>query len=323
MQGLESTEDILSYQLRHTKVEDPRQINPGIAPSLAQLTQSLLNPFPEGRPSSKALLDQWPSIIAEAKRWRRQTRPAITRPRAPIKRSLRLLVIDPSPIKRHLVGGFAERLGCEVTMTQKPRDATRGLLGTFDVVIIPTELPDVDAAAVAQHLRTHFPEQRLLLMSSHGERVLDCKQAGADIHITLPGELTRLAEYLETTRRQANHEGNTPLRTLSAHEPVSSTVLETWHARPPQELRNAIEEFFGSMPSLLAQLDSNSRFEDADICNQIEDRAARLGALHLARLAKSYCMLQQAGEMDDPSGFIQELESEYQRVFRQLLTLVH
>lgn len=322
LQGLESTEDILAYQLRHTEVEDPRQINPSISPGLAQLTRSLLDPAPQNRPSSAQLLARWPNIVAEARKWRRQTRPSLPAARPPVKRALRLLVIDPNPVKRLLVGGFTERLGCKVKMTDNPRDATRGLLGPFDVMIMPTELPNIDATAVAKHLKLHFPEQRLLLMSSHGERVLDCAEIGADIQITLPGELTRLAEYLETIRRRANNENHTPLDTLNAHEPVSSTILDTWFARPRIELKHAIEEFFGAMPSLVAQLELATPPEVVEICLQIEDRSSHLGALHLARLAKSFTMLVEAGEMPNPSGFIRELEDEYQRVFRQLLTIV-
>ncbi len=322
---LDSIDRIVAHQMEQSRAPDPRTINRDILPALAEVTSRLLSPQPADRPTSADLLAQWPRLIAEARRHSRR----IGRTKVsvfgldPRRRPLQVVIVDPSSIKRHLIGSYAERLGCEVTVADDPRSLTRGEIGPFDVAILPTELPKVDAAGVSRHLREHFPGMRVVLMSSHGERVLDHADAGADIHLTVPGELSRLGEYLDSLRRSAGQDGGTPINTLELHEAVSSTVLSSWLARPRPELQGAVREFVGAMPTLLVQLDGidpNADLTDKyATCASIEEHASSIGALHLARLAKSLRLLLEAGELPDPAGFIAEIEAEYQRAFRSLV----
>ena len=323
---LDTVDRIVSHQLHMTSAPDPREVNQRAAPSLAELAMRMLSPKPEERPTSEEVLARWPAALTEARAWRRRAGGG-SLPSTPAQttRPLQLVVVDPSPVKRHLVAGYAARLGCATTLAEDPRELTRGLVGPFDVALLATELPGVDAAAVSRHLREHYPAQRVVLMSSQDERVLDCADAGADILLTIPGELGRLGDYLDTLRRRANSQGRTPIRTLDTHDPVSSTGLDAWVGRP-DELRAAVSEFVGTMPTLITQLDAIEHRgctpDTLRVCERIEARAAALGALHLARLAKSVRLLLEAGELSSPAGYVAELESEYQRVFRRLLLVL-
>ncbi|GAB5540698.1 MAG: hypothetical protein SangKO_004580 [Sandaracinaceae bacterium] len=321
---------LVDHQLSMVAAPDPRSIREEISPGLAELAMQLLSPRPEARPSADDVRERWPQLIAEARRWRRRrgTR-AVSSQNLPVTRTLRVLVIDPDPVKRCLVRGFTERLGCHVAATADPREATRGLLGGHDVAVLGTDLIGVDAARVGQHLREHFPAQRLVLVSNHDDPVVVPADAGADLSLTIPGELLRLADYLHALQTRSRGGDGTPIDTLRPHEAVSRTILDSWRQRPNSELRGAIERFLGVLPSSIASLDGLDvpdggalEAEVVDACRAIEAQATTLGALHLARLAKSLLMLLEAGEMPDPGAFVAELEQEYERVFKQLLAIL-
>ncbi|MFK7988319.1 MAG: protein kinase [Sandaracinaceae bacterium] len=315
---------LIEHQLSMTSAPDPRSVNATIAPGFAGLTQQMLSPRAEDRPDAATVVSRWPELIADARRHRKRRGVRSTLAQEEPPRTLRVLVIDPDPVKRRLVQGFAERLGCEVTVTTEPRDATRGILGGHDVAVLGTQLPRVDAALVGRHLREHFPEQRLVLMSSQQDRLIPCADADADMAITVPGELLRLSDYLHALQaRSRTNTQNTPLQTLEPHAALSKTIVGSWSHRP-DSFREAIEEFIGEMPDLIAHLDVLREGGHSALAREpaalIEARATQLGALHLARLAKSLVMLLDAGELPDPGGFLDELEQEYQRVFMQLMT---
>lgn len=329
LNAIDTLDRLLSHQMHMASVPDPRSINPNIAPDLAETTMALLNPDPSCRPTSAELLQRWPSIIADGRRWRRQNRhkPSTMMPAANDRRDMRVLVVDPHPVKRHLVSAYAERLGCAVTVTEDPRQATRGALGSFDLAVVATELGRVDSTKVAKHLREHFPDQRLLLMSSEGERVVTPSDCGADIHLHLPGELGRFGEYLNTFQQRTRNSGRTPLRTLEENGPLDAAVLESWRSRPTAELQEMIRSFIGAMPTLITQLDfvpgTGAKREVRKSCELIHARATSLGASHLARLAQSMQMLLDADALPNPAAFVSEIENEYVRVFRDLRQLIH
>ncbi len=312
-----SLPELVSMQM-HTQVRDPRTIAPNAPPPLADLTEALLSKNPSERPTASEVVERWPELISSSRKWLksrvgRRHAASSTRLGHSTGTPQRILVVDPDPVKRHLVSGFASRIGCEVVQTDNPRQATRGELGTFDIVLLATELGKVNALAVCKHLREHFPGQRVVLMTQRDERVVDVDEAGADILITVPGELVRFYEYLKLQQRAdpARRPGGSTLPALS------TTVVAAWRALPFSERKMTADRFLGEMPELIAGLE-----DGPESCAKIIAFSSSIGADHLGRLAKSYQMLASEGELEDARAFVPEIEREYQKVFRELRPLI-
>ena len=318
-----SLEEMMRHQLGATVAPDPRSVLADAPPVLAELASSMLHPDASRRPTAQAVLDRWPGILDGARQWTRRHRPR--RPSGVVgamRRKLSILVVCPDPVKRYLIADFCEPLGCSVTTTADPRKATRGELGTFDVAVLSTELGSVDASSVARHLREFYPAQRLVLMASAGERILSHAEVDGDLDLVVPGELNRLADYLQSFGRH-RPSTKTPLLTLETRQVISERVLEAWKSQPPEERREALAEFIGRVPTLLSELEDLDPRVDLspvlDGCVELERRASTFGATHLARLARSLRMLLEADAVGDHGPFVREIEAEYLTVFRTLM----
>jgi two-component system response regulator PhoP len=74
---------------------------------------------------------------------------------------------------------------------------------SFDIVVLPIDLPDGDGFAIARHLRT-ISDIGIVLLSSRmdRQRQLDALKSGADFYLTKPVDLDLLAATLRNLARR-------------------------------------------------------------------------------------------------------------------------
>jgi DNA-binding NarL/FixJ family response regulator len=116
---------------------------------------------------------------------------------------MRCLVIDDDPRDRELVERIVARAGHEVV------GATGGEAGVefakgqkFDVALVDLGMQGMDGVQTLRVLRKDVPDLRLLVVSSHDDRihVLDAVSAGADGYLLKTELVGRLALALEEVR---------------------------------------------------------------------------------------------------------------------------
>lgn len=107
--------------------------------------------------------------------------------------SLRVLLVDDGPVNRDVAQGLLEMRGHQVETAENGREALRALeQGTFDVVLMDLEMPEMDGLTATSIIRANEAETGrhipIIAMTAHAitgffER---CKEAGMDAYITKP-----------------------------------------------------------------------------------------------------------------------------------------
>ena len=116
------------------------------------------------------------------------------------RRPLRILVVDDSPTGRAVVMRSLERLGHDTESAPTGRDGLAMLeKGTYDVVLMDMEMPDMDGVEVTKAIRDGGSDIPIVGISAHafGADRRRCLEAGMDDHITKPFRIEQLQMSME------------------------------------------------------------------------------------------------------------------------------
>jgi two-component system chemotaxis response regulator CheY len=148
--------------------------------------------------------------------------------------TLRVMVVDDSPIIARKISMMMEMLGYQVVKT-----AENGLeaIAAYrehrpDLVTMDITMPEMDGIEATRFIRREFPDANIVMVTSHGQEkmVLDALKAGAKGYVLKPFQQQRLVAVIEKACRSvmlqdklqsalAQREG---VRTEAAHEGVVS-----------------------------------------------------------------------------------------------------
>jgi serine/threonine protein kinase len=99
--------------------------------------------------------------------------------------------------------------------------------------------------------------------------------------------------------------------------------LDAYRTGSNLQLPTTLERFLGVMPEWLHDLHEAAQCHDGPaivrLCTRIADSARLMSADPLARLSEILAGLAQDGILDQSSGFVREIATEFQRWFRELL----
>ncbi|MGB0619768.1 MAG: response regulator [Myxococcota bacterium] len=123
---------------------------------------------------------------------------------------MRLLVADDDPIVQESIRARLERWGYEVEVAGNGLEAWACLTasGEFEVALLDCDMPGLTGMALSQRIReSALPTLRRLfvvLMSADpsGNRLLDCRDAGADEFLQKPLDPRVLASRLREVERR-------------------------------------------------------------------------------------------------------------------------
>lgn len=338
-------EDINDATRDPLRVADPRTIDERIPAEIANLVSRMLAHGEQRRPSAEEFCKRWTRVSIQLRpRVRRRPHqvlpPPVTPPSSgsisappsfgslpttsrsqPARNAAgpRVMVVDANPITQHLVVGCLRRAGCRVRGSADPRDATRSSPGSFDLVVVSTEVPDADAIDIARYLQEYHCGEWVVLT---GQGSLDdrMKEVGVRDLVSVPADFERLSGLVDLLRGELTlRESSRPTTT----DAVDREALERLRDADPQMLQEAIELFLGQTPESLARISESHDRSDLesirDECRSLSTSARALGASHLARLAHAAAELVREGDHGCIPGFVTEMEREYGLVFRALM----
>ncbi len=124
----------------------------------------------------------------------------------------KVLVVDDSPVDRHLVGGLVNsQPGWQVFFSSNGNEALEFLKNSNpDVILTDLFMPDMDGVELVQKIRKEFSKIPIILMTAHGNEELAVRvlRAGAASYVPkklLANELhSTLNEVLSTLRNEKN-----------------------------------------------------------------------------------------------------------------------
>lgn len=257
----------------------------------------------------------------------------------PEPRPLSALIIDTNPVRR---SALVASLGAENwdVVEADPGAAPDVAFDRSPALIVCSQsLDDRTGIEVLQAIRHRlgwrsWPTSVLIVRKDGAP---ENWQDTAEHCVVLPDEFDALRQVLDTVqpaslRDKLAASGSSRPDDSRAAPPVTdegsrsgSSALESLSSFGPETLRATIGHFGGVMPEWLQDLseaiDSGDGAAVSTLSRRIREAGEMVGADHLARLGEIVAQLGEAGLYDQISGFIAEIEAEFNRVFRELLQI--
>jgi CheY-like chemotaxis protein/anti-sigma regulatory factor (Ser/Thr protein kinase) len=124
-----------------------------------------------------------------------------SRQEAPAAAARTVLVVDDSPLDRHLAGSIVQKLeGWQATFAGNGREALEALaLQAPDVVLTDMLMPEMDGLELVQAVRGKYPGLPVILMTAHGSEdiAIQALRSGAASYVPKKSLARDLAETLD------------------------------------------------------------------------------------------------------------------------------
>jgi len=111
---------------------------------------------------------------------------------APMRRALRVLVVDDIAMNREIAGAFLETAGHTVVCAEGGAEAVAAVAASlYDVVVMDIRMPEMDGLEATRLIRAlPLPKGAvpIVAMTAHAfaDQVVECRQAGMNGHVTKP-----------------------------------------------------------------------------------------------------------------------------------------
>jgi CheY-like chemotaxis protein len=214
-----------------------------------------------------------------------------------------------------------ERTGCEIEVASDGAEAVWAFeRGTFDVVLMDVQMPEMDGLTATQHIRAsekksggHLPIIAMTARAMRGDRET-CLAAGMDGYVSKPISREELQAAIV---EQTNHHSRPDARpaTVSATKPATASRLSGWDARKFLErigndeslLREVTDIFLEETPKLLARLHEAVASQSAEVlertAHSLKGELAYFGssatdlARELERMGREHDLAEAAGRL--------------------------
>ena len=116
-------------------------------------------------------------------------------------KQLNVMIVDDSLVDVHFLSSTLTKLGHKVVRTA--RTGAEALIAykacNPDVVTMDITMPDMDGIEAAEKIVKSYPDARIIIVTSHGEKsiVLNALKAGAKGYILKPIQMDKLRDTLE------------------------------------------------------------------------------------------------------------------------------
>ncbi|MEZ4401370.1 MAG: protein kinase [Kofleriaceae bacterium] len=314
---------------------DPRDVCEVVPANLAALIRGLLDPNPGIRPALDEIIEELDALLYPDQQ--------VT--------SRRVLVVDPDQAIGSQVAPHLSSFGVRVASTTDPRRATRSE-GEFAAILVNARLTAPRAAAVYAHLAEFMPDVPVLVVAA-GAGPVEWDEVPFANRVRLPGGAYRLVELGQALQtKRMSQPSWTPVRTgkiptvsdgvpplapntylsgplsmsgpipVMRGTPISGQIpmgsQPTWTPSGPIPVGPSFASYVGQMPELLLELEGALADAGAmmTVAEQIEQLARGAGARDVEKLAQTLRLLVQAGDLDDPSAFIDSVQDAYVRSVR-------
>jgi two-component system sensor histidine kinase/response regulator len=213
--------------------------------------------------------------------------------------SLRVLAADDQAVNRLVLAGLLGRLGITPTIVDGGAEAVAAAQsGTWDVVLLDLQMPEVDGFAAAARIRAGGCRAQLVAVTAHamaGDRE-DCLARGFDDYLAKPVRQAELGQLLSRLNDLAS-----PTATPAQAEPPACHRLTELRSEIGAEvLAEVIAAMLQDAPTLISQASTAIAAGDITTAGRrahaLKGDAANLGLDALAATARE---LEKAGTAND------------------------
>jgi signal transduction histidine kinase/CheY-like chemotaxis protein len=230
-------------------------------------------------------------------------------------RGARILLAEDSPDNQVLLRTVLCNVGAEVEVVENGRLAIeRAETGTFDVVLMDINMPEMDGYEATRRLRDRGYQRPILAltanaMSGDSEH---CLAAGCDAHLAKPINRKQLidtvAQYTLSKTRPADASPTSPIRAVS---PRRGDGILSKFADDPQ-LAGILPGFVERLPSQLDALCKALEEERLEDIQQLAHRLTGTGGSYgyptLSEVTKSLELAARARDMDQAAAALAEVK---------------
>jgi CheY-like chemotaxis protein len=260
---------------------------------------------------------------------------------------LRILLAEDNPISQKVAQLMLAKLGHHVDTVSNGLEAVEAVSrGTYDVVLMDVQMPELDGLAATRRIRAELPagRQPTIVAVTAGTLAEDqaaCRLAGMDAHIAKPLRPQALRAVLASARgvtAECDPRGSSTSTETGASAPTDSlspddreaavrTRLTELSGPDPDDdglLAALLRSFVSRTPHLLDQLDlavaGGSPEQVERVAHALKGAADNIGCTELARQLRNVETLARAGELPAPET-LRQVRHE-QSILRPILTAI-
>ena len=236
-------------------------------------------------------------------------------PGAGALRGVRILLAEDSIDNQELLRTVLGSVGAEVEVVENGSLAIeRAEAGTFDVVLMDMNMPEVDGYEATRRLRDRGYQRPILAltanaMTSDSER---CLAAGCDVHLAKPIDRRRLIETVVQYGLSQARDADAPTATQDrVMTPGRSDGIVSQFADDPQ-LAEILPGFVERLPrqlDALCEALENERLDDIQrLAHRLKGAGGSYGYPTLSELATSLELAAQARDVDSATATLAEVK---------------
>jgi CheY-like chemotaxis protein len=258
---------------------------------------------------------------------------------------LRILVAEDNLVNQQLALLLLKKIGYRAEVAANGLEVLEALEhGTYDVVIMDVQMPEMDGLEATRQIRQRWPEGRrphviAATANAMQEERDACLAAGMDAYLSKPIDVDELAAALSRCRphtrlaspapagepgvssQPPSPKESEPQGLASTAGAVDSAALERLvkiTAGDPGLLPALIDTFLADAPRLAENarrgLQQAQAGEVQRAAHTLKSTAATFGATRLSELSRSLEALASSGTLDGAAGLILRIEAECQAV---------
>jgi CheY-like chemotaxis protein len=243
----------------------------------------------------------------------------------PVKR---VLLAESSSVSRNVALHILAKLGYQVDHVSNGWDALRSAQrGNYDLLILDTDLPEMDGYAVTRAMRSLADGERNLvpiiaLTSSAAQQDRELREAaGMNDYIVKPLRPRSVASVL--ARWDASAAAIAP--PMAIDREMLASLWEVLGDQNPALLEELVELFQESTPARLMELREALKRRDAktmrEVAHTINGTAGQLGAVRMTQTCASIETLARAGSLKGTRELLDQLDRDFARACSDLLVL--
>ncbi len=243
--------------------------------------------------------------------------------------SLRVLLAEDNIVNQRLAVGVLSKLGCIVTVAGNGRIAVNEFeRKEFDVVLMDVQMPDMDGFQATQTIRQrekisgrHIPIIAMTAHAMQGDRER-CLAAGMDDYLSKPVRIRDLGDTLSQVLRKESDDSGDVKRVPVSHDLIDwADALEA--AGDDRELlQTVIDAFFEESESLMKQIRTSIRIEDAALLQQsahsLKGSLLAVGARQTSRIASDLEQMGISGNLVQGNDLLLALEPQMEALLLSL-----
>jgi CheY-like chemotaxis protein/HPt (histidine-containing phosphotransfer) domain-containing protein len=265
--------------------------------------------IPTGNPAGVNLLESPGEVISEDEAAARWT------PGVGVLRGVKILLAEDSIDNQDLLRTVLGNVGAEVVAVENGRLAVeRAEIGTFDVVLMDMNMPEMDGYEATRKLRDRGYQRPILAltanaMSGDSEH---CLAAGCDAHLAKPIDRKQLietvAQYAMSKTSQTDALTASPSRTVSLGQ---SDGIASQFANDPQLadiLPGFVERLPGQLEALCKALEEERLEDAARLAHRITGAGGSYGYPTLSEVAKSLEVAAKARDVGGATAALAEVK---------------